>query len=55
MATLTAESILDEIAEAIESGTSLMMEDLTEEAQAVLRAHAEATGTDLPLPSREEL
>lgn len=52
---MTYDAIIAEIVEAIEAGTSLMLEDLTDEAQAILRAHAEQTGEELPLPSREEL
>lgn len=49
------DAIITEIEATIESGTSLMMEDLNPEAQAVLRAHSVETGEPLPLPSREEL
>lgn len=46
---MSYEEIMDEVEEAIESGTSLMMEDLNEEAQAIIRArHPDG---DLPLPS----
>lgn len=52
---MTYDAIIAEIQDAIESGASLMLEDLTGEAQAILRAHTAQTGEELPLPSREEM
>lgn len=46
--------ILEQIEEAIESGVSLLLDDLTPEAQAIVLAHDRMTG-QTTLPSRAEL
>lgn len=50
---MNIEDILAEIAETIESGTSLTMQDLTPEAQAIIRSHF--AFEDLPLPDLDNL
>lgn len=48
------DGIMCEVRDTIEAGTSLTMQDLSEEAQATVRAHCALHGIPLPLPDGEQ-